>query len=249
MDTNLQPDLFNVTQSTRLARIAGALFFFICLPLALWDQMYVAQKIFVPQDPTATAQNLLSNEFIFRTSILTRIIGIVVFVFMVQLFYRIFKPVDKNLSRLMLLALLAQIPAVFVFEVLNYTALMILKSETRITFDVSQQHEVAYFLLRIPRYGAGPGLGKFFLGLCFIPFGLLILRSGFAPKIIGILVIIGGAGYLADCCIAVLLQRADYVIVRSFLMYTTLGYLSALLWFLIKGMRVPANNLIFSSTE
>jgi hypothetical protein len=156
---------------------------------------------------------------------------------MVLLFHRIFRPVDKNLSRLMLISVLVQVPVVFVFEVFNFTALMILKSEPRSTFDVAQQQEAAYFLMRMPRYAVGAGMGKLFLGLCFIPFGMLVFRSGFAPRIIGILLIIGGVGYVADCCISILLQRTDYVMVRSFLMYTTVGYALALLWFLIKGVQ------------
>lgn len=112
-----------------------------------------------------------------------------------------------------------------------------MKSEPRLSFDVSQQQEVAYFLMRMPRYATGAGLGKFFLGLCFIPFGMLAFRSGMVPRAIGILLIIGGVGYVADCCIAILLQRDDYIEVRPYLMSTTVCYALALLWFLIKGAK------------
>jgi hypothetical protein len=228
-----------LNSNSRTARLAAALFFLLCIPLSLWDGFYVPQKIFVPKDPVATANNLLSNEFIFRTSIVSHLFGFIIFVMMMLLFYRLFRPVDKHLSRLMIFSVLAQLPAVFVFEVFNFTALMTLKSETRSTFDIAQQQEAAYFLLRMPRYAVGAGMGKLFLGLSFIPFGMLVLRSGFAPRIIGILLIIGGVGYVGDCCIAILLQRSDYIMVRSFLMYTTVAYMLALLWFLVKGVRNP----------
>lgn len=222
--------------NSRTARIAAGLFFFVCVPLSLWESN-VQSRIFVPHDPTATASNLLSNEFLFRTSIVSHLTGIVAFVFMILLFYRLFKPVDKHLSRLMLFSVLAMIPIVFVFEVLNITALVVLKGEPRSTFSVAQQQEVAYFLMRMPRAATGAGMGKLFLGLCFIPFGMLVNRSGFVPRIIGMLFIIGGVGYVVDCMIAILLQRADYVYVRSYLMYTTLAYAAGLLWFLIKGLK------------
>lgn len=226
-----------LSSNSKTARLAASLFFFLGMPLSLWGQTYVLSKIFVRQDPATTANNLLSNEFIFRLSILSHLADTVFFVLMVMLFYRLLRPVDKYLSRLMLVSALAQISVVFVLEVFNFTALMILKSETRPTFDVAQQQEVAYFLLRMHAYGAGVGMGKLFVGLCFIPFGMLVFRSGFAPRIIGVLLIIGGVGYVADCSTAILLQRADYLMVRSFLMYTTLGYILALLWFLVKGVR------------
>ncbi|HEU5289637.1 MAG TPA: DUF4386 domain-containing protein [Cyclobacteriaceae bacterium] len=236
METISQSNLTESRQASRTARLAASLFFFVCVPLSLWESN-VHSRIFVLQNPVSTAHNLLANEFIFRMSIVSHLTGFLTFVFMVVLFYRIFRPVDKHLSRLMLFAVLAQVPAVFVFEVFNYTALMTLKSEARSTFDIAQQQEAAYFLLRMPRFATGAGMGKLFLGLCFIPFGMLVFRSGFAPRIIGILLIIGGVGYVADCCIAVLLQRVDYVMIRPYLMSTTLCYAIALLWFLIKGVR------------
>lgn len=229
----------SLNSNRKTARLSASLFFFICIPLSLWDQFYIPRKIFVPQDPVATANNLLSNEFIFRTAIVSHLTGILIFGLMVLLFARVFRPVDEHLSRLMVVSVLAQIPIIFVLEVFNFTALMILKSETRPTFDITQQQEAAYFLLRVYRYGVGPGLGKLFFGLSFIPFGMLVLQSGFTPRIIGILLIIGGVGYVADCCLCILLQRADYLMVRSFLKYTTLAYILALLWFFIKGVRDP----------
>ena len=233
-----------LTENRTTARIAASLFFFLCVPLSVWDQFYVPRKIFVPLDPVATANNLLSNEFIFRTSIVSHLAGFLVFVFMVLLFYRIFREVDKHLARLMIFLVLVQLPVVFVFEVFNLTALMVLKSEARPTFGISQQQEAAYLLLRMPRYAVGAGMGKLFIGLSFIPFGMLVFRSRLTPRIIGVLLIIGGVGYVADCCISVLLQRADYILVRSFLMYTTLAYATALLWFLFKGVHEPSPNFV-----
>jgi hypothetical protein len=239
MEATLTSNVLTGTQASRTARLAASQFFFLGMPLSLWGQSYVYSKIFVTQDPVATANNLLANEFIFRTSIVLHLADTLLFVWMMLMFYRLFTPVDKHLSRLMLAPLLAQIPVVMVLEILSFTALMILKSEARATFGVAQQQEAAYFLLRIHAYGAGIGMGKLLIGLCFIPFGMLVLRSGFAPKIIGVLLIIGGVGYVADCCTSVLLQRPDYLLVRSFLMYTTLAWILALLWFLIKGVRSP----------
>lgn len=241
METTLNSNLPTTSLTkvdSKTARLATS-FFFLSLPLSFIDQFYVPRKILVSLDPIATANNLLSNEFIFRCSIVTHLAGTIIFALMILLFYKIFRPVDKYLSRFMVASVLAVIPVVFVLEVLNYTALMILKSDPRTTFDVAQQQEAAYVLLRMHGYGGGPGMGKLFLGLCFIPFGMLVLRSRFAPRIIGILLIIGGAGYLADCCTSILLQRVDYLMVRSFLMYTTLCYMLALLWFLVKGVREP----------
>ena len=234
-----------LNSNTKTARLAAAVFFFVGMPLSLWGQSYVLSKvIFVPQDPVATAHNLLANEFLFRLSIVGHLVDKMLFVTTVLLFYRIFRPVDKFLSLFMVVAVLVQIPIVFMNEVFNFTALMILKSDARSTFDVAQQQEAAYILLRMHAYATGVGMGKLFVGLCFIPFGILVYRSRLAPRIIGILLVIGGVGYVADCCVSILLQRPDYLMVRSFLMYTTFAWLLAQLWFLIKGVHEDKANLI-----
>lgn len=216
------------------ARLAAALFFFVCIPLFFWEQNYVRSKIFVAQDPVATANNLLSNEFIFRAATVSHLAGTLTYSLMMMMFVQVFRPVDKHLTRLMIAPIVVQVPIVLVLEFFNIGALMTLKSETRPGFDVGHQQEAAYFLLRMYRFGMGTG--KLFYGLSLIPFGMLVLKSGSAPRIIGILLIIGGVGYIGDFCIYILLQRPDYVLVRSFLMYSYLTYMLALLWFLIKGV-------------
>lgn len=195
-------------------------------------------KIFVPQDPVATANNLLLNEFIFRTSIISHIIGTVIFLIMVLLFYKIFRPVDKQLARLMVIPIMTQLSIVFVLEALHFTALMTLKADARPTFDVIRQQEVVHFLLRIHRYAFGAD--KIIFGLCFIPFGMLVFKSRFAPRVIGILIFMGGVGYVADTCLYILLQRADYMTAQSIKLYSSACYSLGLLWFLIKGVRKPA---------
>jgi hypothetical protein len=192
----------------------------------------------VAQDPVATAGRLLSNEFIFRTSIVSHLLGTVAFLIIVMLFYKLFRPVDKHLSRLMVVPVLAQLSIVFVLEAINYTALMTIKGEARPTFDAVQQQEVAHFLLRIHRYGFGAD--KIIFGLFFMPFGMLVFRSGFAPKVIGVLMILGGAGYVVDTCLYILLQRSEYLAVQSLKLFSSASYALGLLWFLIKGVRNPS---------
>jgi len=221
-------------QSSRTIRIATALFFFVCVPLSLWETR-VQSKIFVPQDAVATAQNLLAHEFIFRTTLISHIIGTVVFILMVMLFYRIFKPVDNHLAKLMIIPILLQFPIVFVLEAVNFTALMTLKSDARSTFDVLQQQEVAYFLLRLHRYTFGAD--KLVFGLGFVPLGLLVIRSRIAPRIIGLLILIGGVGYVMDTILYMLLQRSTYLTVQPLKLISSVLYSLGFLWFLVKGAR------------
>lgn len=221
--------------NSRTVRIAAALFFFVCVPLSVWESNYVHAKIFVPQDPVATAANLLANEFIFRASIVSHIIGTVILLIMTVLFYKVFRPVDKTLARFMIIPIIAQLTIVFVMESLHFTALMMLKSEPRATFDAITQQEVVYFLLRMHRLVFGAD--KIIFGMFFIPFGMLVFRSGFAPRFIGILMLIGGLGYVVDTSLYILLQRTNYLTFQSIKLYSSASYSLGLLWFLIKGVR------------
>jgi hypothetical protein len=219
------------------ARLAALLFFLVCIPLYFWEQTYVRSRVFIAQDPVATANNLLSHELVFRFATVTNLAGTVIFALLLLTFAHIFRPVNKYLSRLMVAAIILQIPVTLVLELFNIAALATLKSEARPTFTAAQQQETAYFLLRMWRVGVGTG--KLFSGFCLIPFGMLVFKSGLAPKIIAILIIISGIGYLGDFSIYVLLERPDYVIVRSILQYSYMGYMLALLWFVIMGLRNP----------
>jgi hypothetical protein len=221
--------------NSRTARIASAMFFFLCVPMSIWESN-VQAKIFA-HDPASTANNLLSNEFVFRSTIVSHIVGTSAFIIMMLLLYRLFRPVDSHLARLMIIPILAQFPIVFIMEVVNFTALMTLKIEARPTFDVLKQQEVAYFLLRLHRYTFGAD--KIVFGLGFIPFGMLVLRSGFAPRIIGIFILIGGLGYVIDTCLYFLLARAAYLNVQSMKLISSVCYALGFLWFLIKGVRKP----------
>lgn len=224
--------------NSRSVRIASSLFFFVCVPLSLWETN-VQSKIFVLNDPVATAGNLLANEFNFRTTMVSHFIGTVAFTIMVLLFYQLLKDVNRPVSRFMVVSIIAQLAIVFVMETVNFTALMTLKAEARPTFEVAQQQETAYFLLRL--YRLTFGADKIIFALFFIPMGILVLRSAFAPRVIGILILAGGVGYVADTCFYILLQRADYLTVSSVKLFSSGSYSLALLWFLIKGVRNPSS--------
>ena len=225
----------NLDSNRKTARLAGFLFVFLCIPLATWGLIYVHSKIFVPKDPAVTAHNLLSNEFLFRTGIVSHLASATTFALMALILYRIFRPVDRNLSRLMVAPALVQVPVVIVLEIFNIAALMILKGDALITVDVSQKQEFSFFLLRMHRYGIG--ITQSFWGLFFLPFGMLIFRSELIPRIFGILVIISGIGYIADGCTYILLQQPDYLMVRQFVMVAMFMGMPIMLWLLIKGVR------------
>src|SRR6185295_1722314 len=125
----------------RTARLAACLFFFVCVPTVSWGPGYILSKIFVPRNPAATVNNLLSNEFIFRTGIISHLASIIAFALMTLLLYKLFRPVDKQLSLMLIIPAMLEIVIVFVLELFHFSALMIMKGEALINVDTSQKQE------------------------------------------------------------------------------------------------------------
>lgn len=141
----------------------------------------------------------------------------------------------------MVVPVLIQVPIVLILECFNVAALMILKSEALTTIDVAQKQELSFLMLRL--HGYGIGTSQLFWGLWLFPLGMLVNRSGFIPKIFGILLIINGVGYVVEAFAYILLQRTDYTVVRQFARVSFIGLPTTMLWLQIKGVkdrRAPA---------
>lgn len=79
-----------------------------------------------------------------------------------------------------------------------------------------------------------------FWGLGLFPFGALVMRSGFLPKVFDICLILGGAAYLVTSFVALALPQYRQVVAQAMLPFYAIGELPIWLWFLIRGVRAPA---------
>ena len=159
----------NSSSLKNTARLAG-LWYLLLAITGVYSIIYVPSKIMVRGDAVATANNILANEFIFRTGIISDIISNTIFVFLVLVLYRLFKQVNEHRAKLMVALVIVQIPAVFIMEAINITSLMIFKGEILKTFELSQRQDLAMLFLKINDYGTLPL--EMFWGLWLIPFGL-----------------------------------------------------------------------------
>jgi len=225
----------------KTARIAGVLYLFLVLTGA-YCVMYVPSKIIVLGDAGTTAKNILSNEFLFRTGIISDLIANTVFVFLVLVLYRLFKQVNEHLAKLMVALVIVQIPAVFIMEAFNITCLMIFKGEILKSFEFSQRQDLAMLFLKINDYGTLTL--EMFWGLWLIPFGQLVYKSGFIPRILGILLIIGGITYMIDSFISLLFPSYHAFVNQPTLLFlVAIGEISIMLWLLIKGVKVQQDSI------
>lgn len=216
------------------ARVAGLLYLAIAITAAI-GFMVIPESMMVPDDPKATAQNILDKEFLFRLSIFMTMLSQVAYVFLGLVLYRLFKGVSVSLSRSLLMIIFASVPVAFILIFYQFSALSILQDGPLAVFDQVQQYSLAYADMNMFRTGLVV-IGIFW-GLWLLPFGLLVIRSGFIPRILGYLLIIGGISYLVDVAAYTLfppLQPGTNLLVA---VTSSIAELAMVLWLLIKGVK------------
>jgi len=224
----------NPSSLKNTARLAGLLYLILVIT-GVYGIMYVPSQIIVPGDSVSTAQNMISNELLFRTGFLNDIISNTIFLFLVLVLYRLFKQVNEGQAKIMFALVIVQIPCVFIMEAFNITSLMILKGEILKTFELSQRQDLAMLFLKINDYGTLPL--EMFWGLWLLPFGLLVYKSEFIPRIFGILLVIAGIAYMIDSTIALLFPSNSSFVKYPTLLLVAIGEISITLWLLIKGVK------------
>jgi hypothetical protein len=218
------------------AKLAGLLYFLFAVA-AIYSYMYVTQKIMVAGDIAASGKSIAANEFLYRTSIATNILANIFFVAVVILLYLLFRQVNKFQAKFMVGLVIVAIPVSFIGESLRIVALQIFKGNLLKSFSTGQAQDVAETLFKIGNYSSQ--LITFHWGLWLIPLALLVYKSGFIPRILGILLMINGLGYMLSSATFILFPDAMSAV--SKIVYPTyfIGEIPLIVWLLIKGVKMP----------
>ena len=210
------------------ARTAGGLYLAVAL-FAAFGNMYVPSVLVVRGDAVATARNIATSELLFRTGILAHLISQIIFIFLVLTLYRLLKTVNKNHAVVMVVLALVGVPMASLNEATRLTVLQLVGSaQTGASSAAQLQSQAMQFL---DTWGNGIHVTLAFWGLWLLPLGLLVFRSGFLPKLLGILLVVSGAGYVIDAGMQLLLPG-----VAALSQFTFVGELLFLLWLLVKGV-------------
>jgi Domain of unknown function (DUF4386) len=219
----------------KTARLAGLLYVLSSLtaPFAL---IYVPNKLTVLGDAAATADRIRASETMLRWGIGAELLGTIVFIFMVLVLYRLFKPVSAKNALAMLVLILLSVPISFLNVLNELAALNLARGGANFlsVIDARQRDALAYLFMRL--HGRGFVLAEVFWGLWLFPFGACVIRSGFIPRFLGTLLMVAGAGYVADSFAELVLpQYADAV--GRVTMITNFGELPIIFWLLIWGAK------------
>src|SRR5437588_12640926 len=179
----------------KAARIAGFIYLSMIFT-APFSLIYVPSKLIVRGNAAATADNILAHETMFRLSIFGDLVGQVIFICLGIALYRLLSNVNKTWAALMVAFVLVSAAVGFLNTLNNVAALTLFRgADFLAVFDKPQRDALAYLFVRL--HSQGILINEIFWGLWLFPFGLLIFRSGFLPRFIGVWLMINCFGYVA----------------------------------------------------
>lgn len=219
----------------KMGRLAGLLFLILVIT-GVFAEFLVRQKLYVLDDLTATSQNIIENQWLFRLGFVSDLVMSTMFFVYAYVLYLIFKSVDKNLSLFLLLCSIISV-AMFCQNALNqYSALeLLINTDYSKAFRPEQLQALSGFFQNI--HTKGYYINQIFFGLYLFPLGYMIVKSGIVPKIIGVFLILGFLGDMIDFVVYFLFPNTESVILANITIPADIGEISLCLWFLIMGVK------------
>jgi Domain of unknown function (DUF4386) len=228
-----------MNSSKNTARLAGLLWFLSGVAGG-FGLVYVRSKVIVPGDAAATAGNIAASEFLFRAAIVSTLFSQVFMFFFGLTLYQLFREVHKALATVLLTSVMMTVAIAVVNVLNNFGALLVLsRADYLKAFTPEQLNAVAMIFLRLNN-SFGQGLLEIFWTPLYFSFGLLVIKSRYLPKILGILLMIMGVSYAVNILQKFLIpQFYPAAFTRLAMTFGALGGLPTILWLLIKGAKVP----------
>lgn len=222
---------------TRMARTAG-LFYLIYIVITIPADALARSPLIVFGDATATAQKIMASQWQFRIGVVGDLVSIVFFLLAAWALYVLLKPVNQGLALAFVLLNLAG-TAVYALNLVNQFAAVVLLSGADYlkVFQAEQLQALAMFFLNL--HLNGYWIAQIFFGAWLFPLGYLVYKSGFLPRILGIVMMIHCVGWMMTTLQWFLFPGLGAI---TYVTYP-LGFISEFgltLWLVIKGVNVEA---------
>lgn len=224
-----------MTSRIQKARLAGLLY--VVMGFAGAFSLMFIPKIFVARgDAEATAANIVASPFLYNFGIVADLVNQAGFILLVFVLYELFRDVNRRHARLMVAFVLVQVAMTFAIMITQIAPLILLSgAEYLAAFEKRQLDAAVLGVLTLRAYAIN-ALGTY-MGLWLLPFGALVYKSGFIPRIFGTLLIVAGIAYVFNTVSFFLLPEYRHFISLAMMLPYALGEGSIVLWLLIKGAR------------
>jgi hypothetical protein len=204
---------------------------------------YVPSKLIVHGNAAATASNIAASETLFRLGIAAALIGQAAFIFVALALYDLLQGVSRRHASLMVILIVVSIPIALVNELNSIAALVLVRGES--VFEKPQRDALAMLFLNLHHHGFV--VAEIFWGLWLFPLGLLVYRSRFLPRFLGVWLALAGIAWVILSLTGLLLPQYQNK-VDTYSQPAFIGEIVFMLWLAIKGAQPPALDATASST-
>lgn len=219
-------------------RLAGSLYVLTSI-VGFFAMGYVPGHLIVNGNATATAGNIAAHETLFRLGIAGELVGQAGFIFVALALYGLLKGVSRRQASLMVILIVVSIPIAFLNELNAIAALALVRGPDFLSVLEKPQRD-ALAMLFIDLHGHGIGVAEIFWGLWLFPLALLVYRSRFLPRFLGVWLALAGVAWVILSLTGVLLpQYQDKA--YTYCQPAFFGEIAFMLWLVIKGARPPAD--------
>jgi Domain of unknown function (DUF4386) len=215
-------------------RRAGLLYVLMSI-IGFFAMGYVPDKLIVHGNATVTASNIAASETLFRLGIAGELIGQAGFIFVALALYDLLKGVNRRHASLMVLLIVVSIPIAFLNEGTSFAALALVRGADFLsTFDKTQRDALAMLFLHL--HGRGIVVAEIFWGLWLFPLALLVYKSRFLPRFLGVWLALAGFAWVILSLTSVLLPQYQGK-VYAYSQPAVVGEIAFMLWLLIRGAK------------
>ena len=222
----------------RLARIAGLLYLAVGI-LGAFAFAAVYSAMYVAGDAAATASKLVANAGLVKIGVAADLIQVVVWVFLALTLYVLLRHVSGYAARAMVVLVAIGASLSFVNILFEFQGMRV-ATEPTYTAAVGAAGATALAMLMLDLQHYGYYIAGIFFGLWLVPLGYLTFKSGMFPKVLGIVLVVGGVGYLFDTLSALVAPELTPTIHAIAAALGIVAEVSLLAYLLVKGVRDPA---------
>ncbi len=235
MNADAMKERITETSPQVYARIGGVLYLMIIV-IGFSSEFFVRDKLVVSGDVTATANNIMASESLWRLTIAAELILLVCAVALTLILYVLLRPVNKNLALLAVFFNIVEFPIEAVSKLCLFAALFLSGNADYLkAFEPHQLHALVKIALKLHDYAFGIDL--VFFGCACLVYGYLLFRSGYFPRPLGVLMAMAGVSYLANS-FTLIVAPAYAGKIFLVLGLALIGELSLCLWLMVKGVNV-----------
>lgn len=219
--------------SIRSLSIITGVTYLSMIPFGILGILYVPNSLLVMDDMGATIHMIQSHMQMFHLSIFASIVVQLIQILLVLMLYKLLNHASKTAGILMIAFILPAVSIAILNEA-NYLSISSLLSGSAYTTHFTPEYMQGLVGLLLEKHKAGVMIAQIFWGIWLFPMGYLAYRSGYIPRIIGVLLMIGCFGYLMDSLLYIL----NFPIGITISEYTFIGEVLLPIWLIAKAKTI-----------